>query len=58
MKQSVALIRTVAVALAVARGVLPTTIPVFVTANDSNRGQSSSVRVQVAEDEKIVADCY
>ncbi len=35
-------------------GVLPTTIPVFVTANDSNRGQSSSVRVQVAEDEKLL----
>ena len=35
-------------------GALPTTIPVFVTANDSNRGQSSSVRVQVAEDEKLL----
>ena len=36
-----------------AQGKLPKTIPVFVTANDIGRGQGSSIRVQVVEDEKL-----
>lgn len=36
-----------------AQGKLPKTIPVFVTANDISRGQGSSIRVQVVEDEKL-----
>lgn len=34
-------------------GALPKTIPLFVTANDTGRGQSTSMRVQVVEDEKL-----
>ena len=36
-----------------AQGNLPKAIPVFVTANDTGRGQGSSIRVQVVEDEKL-----
>lgn len=36
-----------------AQGKLPKAIPVFVTANDTGRGQGSSIRVQVVEDEKL-----
>lgn len=34
-------------------GPLPKTIPLFVTANDTGRGYSTSLRVQVVEDEKL-----
>ncbi|MGM9570370.1 MAG: SpoIVB peptidase S55 domain-containing protein [Phascolarctobacterium sp.] len=36
-----------------AQGKLPKTIPVFVTANDTGRGQGNSIRVQVVEDERL-----
>lgn len=32
----------------------PAAIPVFVTANDSSRGKSTSMRVQIAEDEQLL----
>ncbi len=35
------------------QGIVPKTIPVFVTANDIGRGQGNSIRVQVVEDEKL-----
>ena len=35
------------------QGNLPKTIPVFVTANDTGRGQGSSIRVNVVEDERL-----
>lgn len=35
-------------------GALPKTIPLFVTANDSDRAQTSSVRVRLVEDEQLV----
>ena len=36
-----------------AQGQLPKTIPLFVTVNDTGRGQGNSIRVQVVEDEKL-----
>lgn len=35
-------------------GTLPKTIPLFVTANDSDRAQTSNVRVRLVEDEQLV----
>lgn len=35
-------------------GALPKTIPLFVTANDSDRAQTSNVRVRLVEDEQLV----
>lgn len=35
-------------------GALPKTIPLFVTANDSDRGLTSNVRVRLVEDEQLV----
>lgn len=35
-------------------GALPKSIPLFVTANDSDRAQTSNVRVRLVEDEKLV----
>lgn len=35
------------------QGALPSAVPVFVTANDSDRGQGSSMRVQIVEDEAL-----
>lgn len=35
-------------------GALPKTIPLFVTANDSDRGMTSNVRVRLVEDEQLV----
>lgn len=35
------------------QGILPSVVPVFVTANDSDRGQGSSMRVQIVEDEAL-----
>lgn len=36
------------------QGVQPRTIPLFVTVNDSSRGQGSSIRVRLVEDEMLV----
>lgn len=34
--------------------IFPAAIPVFVTANDSSRGKSTSMRIQIAEDEQLL----
>lgn len=36
------------------QGALPASIPVFITANDSSRGQSVNMRVNISEDEQLL----